>query len=294
MATRRGFSSGELREIFAYNGVDYESVKMLPWSEFCHIEHIAQQMKGVMVGVVCGGALRMSIGGEQYNIGAKKMFILHSDADVRRVRQSKSCWGYAIIYKEKFLADQDVATSDYLEADMKARTVRVFGIEESLAAKMNSTVAAMVDVTANDNICFKEGVVTSLASAFFYLLLSAIRDEQEGVTVDDGDKAKVYMARFVELLSAEHSRQRSVEYYATKLGISAKYLSLICRRYRHQTASRVIDDVVIYNAKCKLRQQGVSVRQVAEQMNFPSQSFFGKYFKQRVGISPSRYKGQSS
>jgi AraC-like DNA-binding protein len=40
-----------------------------------------------------------------------------------------------------------------------------------------------------------------------------------------------------------------------------------------------------------LKQHGVSVQDVAKMLNFTSQSFFGKYFKQRVGVSPSRYKG---
>ena len=34
----------------------------------------------------------------------------------------------------------------------------------------------------------------------------------------------------------------------------------------------------------------MSIRDIALKLNFASQSFFGKYFKQRVGVSPSRYK----
>ena len=34
----------------------------------------------------------------------------------------------------------------------------------------------------------------------------------------------------------------------------------------------------------------MSIREIAIKLNFASQSFFGKYFKQRVGVSPSRYK----
>ena len=35
---------------------------------------------------------------------------------------------------------------------------------------------------------------------------------------------------------------------------------------------------------------GLSINEIATKLNFASQSFFGKYFKQRVGVSPSRYK----
>jgi AraC family transcriptional activator of pobA len=30
--------------------------------------------------------------------------------------------------------------------------------------------------------------------------------------------------------------------------------------------------------------------EIADQLNFPTQSFFGKYFKQYVGISPKEYR----
>ena len=39
-----------------------------------------------------------------------------------------------------------------------------------------------------------------------------------------------------------------------------------------------------------VKQSGLSILEVSQRLNFVSQSFFGKYFKQRVGISPSRYK----
>jgi len=39
-----------------------------------------------------------------------------------------------------------------------------------------------------------------------------------------------------------------------------------------------------------LKYSGLSIQEISSKLNFASQSFFGKYFKQRVGVSPSRYK----
>ena len=285
-------SQSVLKDLFSYDGIDYENVRFLPWSEFRNIEGMVPFLQGAMVGVRCGGTLRMTIDGEQYNIGVNNMFVLQNDSVVTRVKPSKACWGYAVLFKGRFLADKDVAPEDFLAADMKAHTLRVVEVEPSLAERMNTVVAEMVKVAKNPDIRFRVGAVTSLTAAFFYLSLSTVKYDQESVeAVPESDKAKYYMTRFVELLSIEHSRERRVEYYASRLGISPKYLSLVCYKFRGKTASRVIDDVVLYNAKQLLKQQGVSIKQVSDQLNFPSQSFFGKYFKQRVGISPSRYKG---
>ena len=75
--------------------------------------------------------------------------------------------------------------------------------------------------------------------------------------------------------------------------ITPKYLSLISNKKTGKSASKLIEEAVIHVAKELLMQPGLSILEVSEQLNFVSQSFFGKYFKQRVGVSPSRYKVQN-
>ena len=53
---------------------------------------------------------------------------------------------------------------------------------------------------------------------------------------------------------------------------------------------KLIDEAVVYEAKRLLKYSGLSIQEISNKLNFASQSFFGKYFKQRVGVSPSRYK----
>ena len=95
---------------------------------------------------------------------------------------------------------------------------------------------------------------------------------------------------FLSLLREHCSTERSVEFYAQKMGITPKYLSLILKKKSGRNASKLIDEAVVYEAKRLLKYSGLSIREIAIKLNFASQSFFGKYFKQRVGVSPSRYK----
>ena len=48
--------------------------------------------------------------------------------------------------------------------------------------------------------------------------------------------------------------------------------------------------MVIADAKQMLRSSDLSIKEIASELNFSTQSFFGKYFKQHTGTSPSRYK----
>lgn len=264
-------------------------VKMLPWGDFSGVEKQLSQLDGALVGMVSSGNLRFTIDGEVFHVSSNQMFVLHNDVQLSDVKMSKACRGYLLIMKNKYFAMMDVATSDIWTADLIVRTTHVFDVEESLCKIMYNMIAGMYTIANNSGLYCQNSALLSVAMSFCYVVLSIILP----IANSDMDNNKSYnshMKRFIELLSKEHVRERSVEYYANRLGITPKYLTMICRKYRGMTASQIIDNIVIHNAMRLLRQPDISMQQVARQLNFPSQSFFGKYFKQRVGISPSRYK----
>jgi AraC-like DNA-binding protein len=47
---------------------------------------------------------------------------------------------------------------------------------------------------------------------------------------------------------------------------------------------------VVLDAKTQLCTTERTVKQIAYDLNFPSQSFFGKYFSRIVGLSPAAYR----
>ena len=54
------------------------------------------------------------------------------------------------------------------------------------------------------------------------------------------------------------------------------------------TAVEWIERYVVLEAKVMLKASNLNIQQISDELNFPSQSFFGKYFKKNVGMSPKR------
>ncbi len=79
-------------------------------------------------------------------------------------------------------------------------------------------------------------------------------------------------------------------FYAAQLNLTPKYLSTLIRQTSGRTASEWIDDYVILEAKNLLKYSTMSVQEIAYSLNFPNQSFFGKYFKNHTGQTPSGYR----
>ena len=99
-----------------------------------------------------------------------------------------------------------------------------------------------------------------------------------------------FFERFMELLTQYHKQERSMGFYAERLHITPKYLSSVIKEVSGKSAAEWIDQYVILEAKALLRYSGLSIQEIAYELNFSTQSFFGKYFKHHTGISPSAYK----
>lgn len=85
-------------------------------------------------------------------------------------------------------------------------------------------------------------------------------------------------------------KERTVQFYADEQHLSPYYFSTIIRGKSGKSALQWIENVTMTYARQYLNNPTTSIKQIAEQLNFPDQSTFGRYFKHREGCSPSEYR----
>ncbi len=95
---------------------------------------------------------------------------------------------------------------------------------------------------------------------------------------------------FLKLLEKYYTQERSISFYADRMCLTPKYLSTIIKEVSGKHGMQWIDEYVSLEAKALLRNSTLSVKQVSDQLNFPSQSMFGRFFKKMTGYSPKQYK----
>jgi len=94
---------------------------------------------------------------------------------------------------------------------------------------------------------------------------------------------------FLQLVGKHCTSERSTAFYAEKLCITPKYLGATVMKLSGRTTSEWIRDYVILEAKALLRSHRHTVQQISEILHFANPSFFGKYFKAAIGMSPRKY-----
>ncbi|MCB2406491.1 AraC family transcriptional regulator [Hymenobacter lucidus] len=95
---------------------------------------------------------------------------------------------------------------------------------------------------------------------------------------------------FGQLLNAHFRAEKTVRYYANKLALTANHLNAICRRILNKTASDLIHERVVAEAKRLLTHSAQSVAQVADAVGFEDASYFTRYFKKYVGQPPEAFR----
>ena len=96
--------------------------------------------------------------------------------------------------------------------------------------------------------------------------------------------------KFLTLLKQYHKEEHPGNFYADKMCISPKHLSSVIKQMSHKTAHELIADFVTMTAKRLLKTTTMSIQEISDELNFANQSFFGKFFKQNTGQSPSAYR----
>lgn len=139
---------------------------------------------------------------------------------------------------------------------------------------------------------FSTNVARSICAAIFYELLQInyMRINRHADEVSSTRRRSTYVHDFMRLVHFNYKSHRTLSFYADKLFISSKYLTVLVKEATGRSATEWIDEFVIIEAKNLLRFSGKNIQQVAYALNFPNQSSFGKYFKRLTGISPMAYQ----
>lgn len=118
-----------------------------------------------------------------------------------------------------------------------------------------------------------------------YLLYIGVMDELP----QPGKKEKIFQ-EFLKLVAIHFKEQRGIQFYAERFQMTPRYFSTVIKECSQQSAAEWIDNYVIAEAGILLRTTTLTISEISDKLNFPNQSFFGKYFKSHTGVSPKEYR----
>lgn len=256
----------------------------------------AMLVEGMTILLVRSGRISVDINMERVEAEGPALFVVHPS--------SRICFGRAgnipaecvvLFMSLKFLKSININMSAFNVPSLVEHKSPVVNISCEEMGLLDKYLELLVR-NCEDNVSqqLAESVGASLVSGLIYELAKIqykrINVERETVGGRQRTSRLMYVHDFIELVRAHYAKERSVAFYASKLFISPKYLSLVVKEATGRSAARWIDEFVLMEAKNMLRYSGKNIQQVAYALNFSNQSSFGKYFKHLTGMSPTEYQ----
>lgn len=150
---------------------------------------------------------------------------------------------------------------------------------------------------SNRSSVLQPDIVRSIVGTFILELLammrrSAYQETEPGHQEEElsGFHKRRMVDKFIRLVEQSDGRIRKVEDFANQLNITPKYLSTILKEVMNRRPSTYIQHFTMEAIQRHLRFSDMTMQEIANDLNFPNASFFGKYFKEHSGMTPMEYR----
>lgn len=270
-------------------GEDYILTRVTgPISQF--EEPVARRLDGMTISICVKGHLRIMINLEEIDVPPNSMLFIHPEAVVKMLDiQGEEQEAYLLFLSNRFVHDINI--------DLNAINTSIFTSASPILKLTPDKIDLLLRYfdllhqNASAQNSYNRYIARALVLAAGYQIMAFGEEAMENNASDTPRSRKLtYVQKFLRLVREYHRSQRAISFYAEKMYISPKYLSLVIKESTGKSAGEWIDQYVIQEAKNLLRYSGKNVQQIAYELNFSNQSSFGKYFKNLTGMSPTAFQ----
>ena len=246
---------------------------------------------GFLLIVLCTeGEVTFTLGGREQHMEAGDLFISFGEQIIQEEHADRNFHAKAFLMTRQFAQNCIVGLNmmwPYLLYLMKNPVLKMDSEEREWLENCYHLIRRRLSQMSGR---YTREATVSIVRAFYFeicnLLDARVQPDQSGVQ----NRAYAIFDQFIRLLSQHFKQERSVEWYSNEMCLTPKHLSEVVKQVSGKTAGQWITTMVIIEIKNLLKHTTLSIKEIAQDMNFPNQSFLGKYFKNVEGISPSDFR----
>ena len=241
------------------------------------------------------GRGHVTVEGKNYDVRKNDMFICHPHQFIENVMMSYGFKFKGLLMSPRYFQSIFFLPGKLWKAGLDVRKIPVFHLEDKDVEGFQVNYEMLRYKLSRTDLPHHQQTIKLLLQSLVYEMYDVIAPKlQLKEDVSYGySSGEILFGRFANLLSAENPHRHPVGFYADKLCITPKYLSSICKMQTGKTASDLIDEMTVNYIKQMLTSSEKSIKEIAAEAGFDNLSFFGKYVKRELGMSPRDYRMKS-
>ena len=235
------------------------------------------------------GSVEVELDLKSYKLEAGSLFIVFPEQVLKAKKASEDFEPVCIACSKNMIEELIIRFDDNTRLILKYRESPLRQLNKDEFEQLNASFEFLKQKfeTTEKNTCRLQ-VLKNHLIALLYECIGMINEPVVATVVKS--RGQVLFSLFIDLVVEHHREQHSVKFYADELGITPKYLSAVAEEQTGKNAKRWIDEHIALDAKVLLRSSSRDIQKVSKILNFPDVSFFGKFFKRLVGVSPKAYR----
>lgn len=242
----------------------------------------------VVVSIICiRGTMNVAINLKHYKIQGPCLFTILSGQILQYGNFSEDFSGLFTVMSNRFTDDLFMSIKERFPLKQSVSDNPCVPLNNEDLESMTGFFNMLKKTVRMKDNPHRMEIVKHLTRAFFY----STGYQYYKVSGDEiKSKNDVLMEKFLSYVQTNYKKERGLEFYADKLCLTPKYMSKVIKETSGNSAGEWINNYVILDARALLKSTNKTIQQISDELNFPSQSFFGKYFKRHVGMSPKEYR----
>lgn len=136
----------------------------------------------------------------------------------------------------------------------------------------------------------------AIRSIFLGILVGLLRlsENETDAAPRHRDRNFELVTRYRALLEEHFRDQKTLAYYAREMGVSPQRLNAACKARAGRTASEVLYDRILIEAKRCLLYTEMTVAEIGHSIGYDDPAYFNRFFSQRVGRPPGAFRGEAA
>ena len=242
----------------------------------------------ILIGLCTKGKISYRMDTEELVVHAGELLVVSERHVIDGYKCSDNMEGLCIMMSVNFFHEIIKSVHDVSSLFVFARMQPVMKLEADEIATFTEYFQFIKQKISDNHNHFRKDLIRTLMLAMFYdvgNVIYRVKNFDESLL-----RSEKVFTRFLKMVEENCKRERRVSWYAQQLNITPKYLSTAVKRISGRTAVEWIESYVTMELRVLLKNSTKSIKEITEELNFPNQSFLGKYFKEHVGMTPSAYR----
>lgn len=217
---------------------------------------------------------------------APVMVIMQPDDVYSFYRASDDIDGTLILYSTEFSERLNIMY--HYRLSVALRDQMALTIDDEAKQCMQDYYNQLVRIASYKENPFRTEAALHLTRAFFYGIGSYyynVRKTQNLTT-----RSREVADEFLDMVGKHGSRERKMDFYADKLHLSPKYISVVVLKETYHPVTYWLEQATLHEAQRLLLETSLTIQQISNQLNFTDQAYFGAYFKRLTNMSPKQFR----